>query len=446
MDDVIRVAEYQIDRGRSYELDRVDTGRASVLLHDVEGVLDPTNSGGPFAGEIQPLLQVRLALWNPVLEDWYTRFRGFVESFQYEFDPSQRVNRVTMNLVDLFEIVSAIQMFPGFFGDPLPSGTAGDPFRGNVYYAPTLAGDVHGMQNRINNVLRTGDLGNCRIPPEFAVVLSGNVSLQHATYASGESAMTVIQDAVEAEMPSVGNVFVDRLGRLNALGRYARFDPEGTSAATAWDFHDWKAGDGAAVNAHPATMAHIRAFSTSRDLGKIINRALAVPRTTLEGNEYENRLTDAVIESAPSIEKYGIRPWSAEDLLTREGVTDGLTGSGPPTNSSWEDAKWDETKRFAAYYVSNYHTAENRVTEITFRSQKLTAIGAAPNWALLSEVEISDRVTISIGSPGGGGFAAKEFFVEGVHETYRPLNDEMDDVTLSLDVSPADYFSDSPFA
>ena len=34
----------------------------------------------------------------------------------------------------------------------------------------------------------------------------------------------------------------------------------------------------------------------------------------------------------------------------------------------------------------------------------LNTTGAAANWALLSEVDINDRVTITIGSPGGGGF------------------------------------------
>ena len=93
MDDLLPVAEYQIDRGRAYELDRVDTGRATIQLHDIEGLLDPTNTGGAYYGDIQPLKQARLALWNPVLEDWYTRFRGFVSSYEYDFDPSQLVNR-----------------------------------------------------------------------------------------------------------------------------------------------------------------------------------------------------------------------------------------------------------------------------------------------------------------------------------------------------------------
>ena len=78
----------------------------------------------------------------------------------------------------------------------------------------------------------------------------------------------------------------------------------------------------------------------------------------------------------------------------------------------------------------------------------LNTTGAAANWLLLSECDINDRVAITIGSPGGGGFdgPGPQFFVEGVHEIFRPLNDAMDDVTLTLDLSPADYFSDNPFS
>ena len=93
MDDLLRIAEYTIDRGRTFELDRCDTGRATVMIHDTEGLLDPTNAGDL---GIQPLLQARLAIWNPVLEDWYTRFRGFVEAVEFEFHPSQLVNTVTI--------------------------------------------------------------------------------------------------------------------------------------------------------------------------------------------------------------------------------------------------------------------------------------------------------------------------------------------------------------
>ncbi len=438
LDDLVRVASYEIDRGRSFELDKVDTGRATILIHDTEGLLDPTNPGGPWYDPdeadlgIQPLRQARLAVWNPVLEDWYTRFRGFVESYVYEFDPSQMVNRVTISLVDIFEIVSAVQMFPGNFGDPAPSDDI-------VFMESTPDGDRHGMKIRVEDILgETGvsgfSLGSVGLDAFWYDVFSGNVSLHEGTYSPGQSAMDAIMETVDAEFPGVGNVYGDRLGRLCVHGRFARFDPVGTAAATGdWDFHDWTAGDGAAVLADPTNCAHIRAFSMSRDLGKIINVASASPKSVDTVADF----TTQVVVAGASKGRYGIRPWSTQDLLTKEGVTDGLLGAG---------ADWAETKLFAQYYVDNYKVPRNRVNQVTFRSMNLGQTGAAPNWLLLSELDLNDRVYIQIDSPGGGGLAAVPYFVEGIHEEHQPANDRMDDVTMTLDLSPADYFQDSPFA
>jgi hypothetical protein len=438
MDDIVRVSEYSIDRGRSFEMDRVDAGRATVLINDTEGILDPTNPGSPYSGKIMPLKQARLALWNPVLEDWYTRFRGFVESYEYEFDPSQLVNRVTISLVDIFEIVSAVQMFPGYFGFPPPTTLTGQV----VFFEDTPYGDLHGMQYRITAILNNAPLGNCGIDPSWYDVFSGNVGLHETSYSPGESAMTAIQDASDAEFPSVSNVYGDRLGRLACHGRYARFDPVSTSAATGWDFHDWKAGDHAAVAATP-TMAQLRSFAISRDLSKIINHALCSPVTAKTDPDFEGN----VVQSDPSKGLYGIRAWSSQDLIVKEGVTDGFLAD--PDNPADETASWDECRRFADYYVRNYQAPHNRITEIGFRSmpkgKTAWSQAATDTWALMSEVDINDRVAVTIGSPGGGGFAAKKFFVEGVHETYRPAGPDVDDVTLALDLSPDDYFQDSPF-
>jgi hypothetical protein len=441
MDDELRISEYSIDRGRSFELDRVDTGRATVQINDTEGILDPTNPGSPHAGKIMPLIQARLAIWDPVRSDWFPRYRGFVESYRYEFDPSQLVNRVTIELVDIFEIVQAVQMFPGFFGDPPPTGLTGQI----VFMEDTAYGDVHGMQRRIVDII--GDsthssfsLGSCNLPPEFYVVFSGNIGVHETSYSPGESAMTAIQDAVDAEFPAVANVYGDRLGRLCVHGRYARFDPLTTEASTpGWDFHDWKAGDHAAVAATPG-MAHLRSFSFSRDLGKVINHALASPVTARTNPDFEAQ----VVQSDPSKDLYGIRAWSSQDLIVKEGVTDGLLAD--PAHPEDETASWAETKKYADYYVRNYQAPHNRIDDIGFRSMNPGTEAAADTWALMSEVDINDRVTVTIGSPGGGGFTAKQFFVEGVHETYRPAGAILDDVTLTLDLSPADYYQDSPFA
>lgn len=449
------VAEWSIDRGRTFELDRVDTGRATVTINDTDGILDPTNSSSPFAGDIQPLRQARLGLWNPVVEDWFTRFRGFVESYEYVFDPSQLVNRVTITLVDIFEIVSAVEMFPGAFGDPIPPENLAE-LGGNVFFEDTEDGEdpAHGMQRRVVDVLN-GDvppmLGTCGIPAEFYEVFSGNVTLHEQTYSAGESAMTAIQEAVDAEFPGVGNVFGNRLGKLAAHGRFSRFDPVTTAAATDWDFHDWKAGDGAAVNASPTDTAHIRTFALSRDLGKIINLAYASPKTNLTGKQYDDAVAGNTVQpgdAGTSKGLYGLRPWSTESLLTKEGVTDGLVGELGAANLSG----WKETRRFAQYYAEQYAVPQNRVTQIGFRSMHPDWTGAGATWALFSECDIGDRVALVIGSPGGGGIEydaghpnRNRFFIEGVHEELRPLSGDVDDVTLTLDLSPATYYEDSPF-
>jgi len=434
------ISSYSIDRGRSFELDRVDTGRATITLNDTEGVFDPSNPFNPINvyGDIQPLKQARLALWNPVLEDWYTRFRGFVESYEYDYHPSQRVNQVRIQLVDLFEIVSTIEMFPGYFGHTCPPEHAG-----NVFFEDTTDGDVHGMQIRVESILAPAGfgtpptLGGCGIPSVMYDVFSGNVSLHESVYSPGESAMAAIQEAVDAEFPGVGNIYCDRLGIFSVHGRYARFDPVGTSTATGWDFHDWKAGDGAAVAASSTDTAHIRGFSTSRDLAKVINQATASPVTTESGAAYDTHILAQTVEDTLSKGLYGIRPWSTQNLITKEGVTDGLLGAG---------ADWDETKLFGQYYIDNYGEPRERVTSISFRSSDLGMTGTAANWDFLCRCDLNDRVAITIGSPGGGGKTGELYFIEGIHQEVTHMNDTMDEVTLTLDLSPADYFSDSPFA
>ena len=71
--------------------------------------------------------------------------------------------------------------------------------------------------------------------------------------------------------------------------------------------------------------------------------------------------------------------------------------------------------------------------------------GATETWNLLSRIDIADRVEVTIDSPGGGGFTGQTFFVEGIHETSRPLNPDYDDVELTLDLSPRAYFTESPW-
>jgi hypothetical protein len=409
------LTSYTIDRGRSYELDRTDVGRATVQISDTEGILDPTNVDGPFFGKIEPLLQAMIGRYNPVTAAWVTRFRGFIEEMDYSFDPSQQVNRLTITLVDIFEIVNAVKMWPGDFGDPPPDESAGQVFFDNAH-----------ADDRIIEVL-----GNAGIPVEWYVVFSLNVTLWEAVYSPAESAMTAIQEAADADFPGVANVFTDRLGRLAVHGRHARFDPVGVASGAdegTWDFHQWHAGDGAAVQASPATTAHIRRFAANRGLAKIINSALATPQGIADDD-----VEGQIVKDTTSIGRFGIRSWEAQNLLTKVGLADGAVALV-------------ETRRFAEYYVSNYSLPRNRVTDIQFRSMRPDVSGASENWRLLSLVDIGDTCSVTVASPGGGGLVDEPYFVEGVHEEVRPLNPDYDDVTVRLDLSPRAYFTVDPWA
>ncbi|MCT9092838.1 hypothetical protein N4G70_28795 [Streptomyces sp. ASQP_92] len=55
-------------RGRQYELDQVRAGELSLTLANTDGVLDPTNTSGPFYGHVAPYQPYRKrAMWPPAI-------------------------------------------------------------------------------------------------------------------------------------------------------------------------------------------------------------------------------------------------------------------------------------------------------------------------------------------------------------------------------------------
>ena len=417
------VTSYTIDRGRQYELDRTDGGRAQVEIIDPDGILDPTNSSGPYYGKLEPLLQAMIGRHNPVTDVWHTRFRGWIEDFDYTYDPSQRVNRLTLNLVDIFEKLNATEATA--FGDTPPASVKSPDV---VWF---IQRDV--LRDRLTDLLsRVG------VPADFYVLFSGNVALFPTSYSTGESVLTVIQDCADSEFPGVGNVYTDRRGRLCFHGRLAKFDPISISDDAGpgrWEWTDWEVGDSTAVNADPANTAHIRRFAFNRGLAKIINSAAATPQwsSAKPSSGYGTDLTAGEIKGAlvwdqASIDTYGVRSWSIQNLQTQRGEPSGANSV-------------IETRKFATYYRDNYAQPQNRVTDIAFRTMHPSWTGAAITWDLLSRIDISDGMKVTLDAPGGGGFLEGAFFVEGVHEEARMLTPDMDEITLSLDLSPRVYYA-----
>lgn len=418
------IAGYDLERGRQFELDQTDTGQYTIAVKDTTGILDITNSSSPLYGELEPDLQVLVELWNPVAAEWSTRARLWIEDFDYDLDPSQRMNTLTIRCYDIFALLSTIQMYPGQFGDPVP-GAAGGGRDGVIFF------DNATFQDRINQAL-TNAIG-ATAAAEFSVVFTGNVNLLESLHSPGENPMDVIQLAVDGEFPGVSNVYPDRFGRLVAHGRLAKFDPHGTWLGIAgtdagrdakWAYREWKIGDGAAIAGTPNTYARlVPPFGWNNGRTKIINQALAYPKSIKE-----RLIAGQMVEDAVSIGLRGIQPWSKENLLTESGILTGNDGN-------------DETKAFAQFYVNNYAQPRNRITALTTNTVPPSRPEAAKTWAMLCGADIADKVDVTVDHPGGGGFNLEPFYIEGVRETAEPHNGEYAFVKTSYDVSPEGYFT-----
>jgi len=88
---------------------------------------------------------------------------------------------------------------------------------------------------------------------------------------------------------------------------------------------------------------------------------------------------------------------------------------------------------------------ETCIDQITFKALHPDDIRAADLWEFVTQVDISDQITVTRAHPGGGGFSAEVYFVEGIAETWRPLVADLDTgypfVEMTLDLSPATYWT-----
>lgn len=72
-----RLRQATIGRGRQYELDDFETGTCDAVLKNIDGYIDPANTGSPYAPHVLPHKQFRIrAVYNSTS---YTLFTGYVE-------------------------------------------------------------------------------------------------------------------------------------------------------------------------------------------------------------------------------------------------------------------------------------------------------------------------------------------------------------------------------
>ena len=385
------ISSYKVDRGRDSEMDRIGTGTATITMIDTNGSLDPAGGGSAY----DPMTPIAIALGGAPI------FVGHVDRWSYDIYPTMDYGIATIECVDALDILAATEMVADetLWGDP----SAQAIFEGNIRYDADTR-----VSHRINQVLnQAGDSA----PRE---VFTGNVALQPTTYSPGQSALNAIQDAADAEFPAVGGFWISKSNVRTFHGRLARFNP--TDAQ--YHITTWNVGD----TANSGGRAVMTGMEYDKDKDRIINQAFCTP----EGVK-DTDIPDQYVQDASSIAQYGTRAWTAENLILSHSW---LTG-----NTSTEECR----DIFAQYYVTNYAQPQVALRRLSFRWFPPGTPFATETNALMTGIDISDRLHILTSN----GFNA-HYFVEGLHYEAHPATDDYLDVTLDVDLSPAAYWNTLP--
>lgn len=395
LDPAVRVTGWEIRRGRTDEFQRTGTGTARIFVTDLGSVFGSTS-----ALPVHVMINLRGT----------TRFRGFVKGINTSVHNSGVIESHVIECVDAFDLLSRLEVT----GDA--DGT-GDALFGSLPpdAAAFNAGDVFYEDGQVDDRIIQA-LFQAGWPTSMQSIFSGNVNVMESIYSPGTSTLQVISDAADAEFPTVANLFVGADGTINFRGRFARFNPD------AYGIPTWHAGTESHVTSGVAQV-----FELEYDHGtdQVFNKAIAYP----DPNRYPYR--DLLIYSmyeqdTTSINKWGVRSWSAENLLTLRHNANGNTGV-------------DECRLFAQYITENYSAPVPRITRVGFQSHLDGASVASATWDLMCNVEIGDQIEVTT------DWISDTYFVEGITTTAREANGDIPYAEVFLDLSPAAFWTVDPF-
>lgn len=390
-------------RGRQSEFDVTNTGTARVYFHDRNDTFDTDD----FIG-----LQIMLQLFDPVQSTWEPVFRGHIDDAHGTPSPgAPELTNMQLDCVDIFDYLSGVKMVVGTMGDVAPAG-----MDGVVFYED---GPVDG---------RLDDLADdAGLAPSMYVHFSGNVDVHETLYDPDDDILSAMRDAADAEFPGIGNVYVDRYGREVFHGRFAKFDPDGTSSGAEWNFTRWAAATRADVT---TGRAQIREFQFNRPRTRIVNSYVAWPELNVDATPFDQAdIVGQTKTDATSITAYGYRGREAPSLIIKEHKTNGNTGA-------------EECALFGDYYVGNYAVPRKNIERVTFKSMHPDWTGAGDTWALITRADISDVIHLFVDE---AGLTDAEFFIEGISGECRVGAPDYDFVTVTPNLSPAAYYTDNVF-
>jgi hypothetical protein len=107
------VDNIEITRGRVDETRPFEAGNATVHLLNHDRRFDPSNTAGPYYGNLLPRRPIRIkATWNAVT---YTVFRGWVSGFPVEFVNAGKESYVTLQCFDALGLLGLVRTTDNFY-------------------------------------------------------------------------------------------------------------------------------------------------------------------------------------------------------------------------------------------------------------------------------------------------------------------------------------------
>jgi hypothetical protein len=380
------LVSFQVDRGRSYERERTETGTATLRLNDNAGAYDIV---GPNASGLKPSTQAVVAWEHPTRGTVEPIFTGFAEDYD-SLRRSPRQMTTMLSLVDGFELLGAARVSGA---TQLERFYEAQPVDDRIFAAAADA----------------------TWPVAWLNVFSGNVRMQRKNYAAGTSCLQVMRDAADAEFPGVANLFMKRTGELAFRGRFARFNPG------AYGIPTWRLGDVYAFADDPSIIPiHYEGMGWNSGQQAIVNSAMFCP----EGVD-PKKAPQQLFQDQTSIDDMGFRSYEQFDLLVLEHLADG-------TNAM------EQCRLYAKWYRDGWAQPVPRVPTLKVHPfAGLDRSNAEYVWDFVLTAEIGDLCLLNTTHPGGGGFTDELFFIEGIHHTARSLNETTPWWEMSLDLSPA---------
>jgi hypothetical protein len=177
------VRAFNINRGKSRELDRFAAGQATVSFNNNDRTFDPTFAASPFFGQIAPRRQIRITVDNII------QFEGTIDDWNIEYEQGGNS-------------VATCQAFDGF-GNLANLDTEG----------LTLAEGF--TDDQLNEAL-----DNVSWPVSKRDLDVGGATLAGQTVSDGQNVLGLIQTMAESEP---GDLFISKDGNVKFVGRNETF-------------------------------------------------------------------------------------------------------------------------------------------------------------------------------------------------------------------------------